>query len=101
MERTDRRVYFKISGAVALIAVLDGVLLALGKPTDIHRAAPNNIALTLITDGSLIAIGIAIQLWLRNKPQYRLVRFVVYALTLAVCMAVCLATVAWLAAGHG
>jgi hypothetical protein len=78
----------RISAIVVLVAFLDLLLLLISGPSKISRIAPRNPALTLVADGILIGIGIVIQIWLRDKPQYRSLRLLVYALTLAICLAV-------------
>jgi hypothetical protein len=88
METADRRPVFRITVTIVAIALLDLLLLLLGGPANISRVAPKNPVLTLVVDGIVIAIGVAIQVWLRDKPKYKTVRLLAYAFTLAICLAV-------------
>src|ERR1700761_9445957 len=88
METADRGPVFRITVTIVAIASLDLLLLLLGGPANISRVAPKHPTLTLVVDGVIIALGIAIQIWLRDKPKYKLVRLLAYAFTLAICLAV-------------
>jgi hypothetical protein len=102
MERADRNPVFRITVTILAIALLDLFLLLLGGPANISRVAPKNPALTLVADGTVIAIGIAIQVWLRDKPKYKTIRLLAYAFTLAICLAFGLVVINLvLVASHG
>ncbi|MBT9333391.1 hypothetical protein [Paracidobacterium acidisoli] len=79
---------YRISAIVVLIALADLLLLLIGGRANAIRVAPKNPALVLITDSTLIGIGITAQIWLRNKSKYKVLRLLAYALTLAICLAV-------------
>jgi hypothetical protein len=102
MEIANIRPVYRISAIVVLIALLDLLLLLIGGPANASRIAPKNPVLTLVTDGILIGIGITIQIWLRDKPKYKPLGLLAYALTLAMCLAVGLVVMnLFLVAAHG
>ena len=78
---------FRITVIIVAIALLDLLLLLFGGPANISRVLPKNPGLVLASDGIIIAIGIAIQLSLRDKARYKLVKLLAYAFTLAISLA--------------
>jgi hypothetical protein len=102
MEIANAKPIFRISAIIIVIALLDLSLLLIAGPANASRIAPKNPVLTLVTDGILIGIGTGVQVWLRDKPKYKLLRVLAYALTLAICLAVGLVIVNLvLVAAHG
>jgi hypothetical protein len=84
VELANSKPIVRLSAIVILIALLDLLLLLLGGPANAARIAPKNPALVLLTEGILIAVGISIQLWLRDKPSYKLFKLLAFIFTLAI-----------------
>ena len=88
MERADRRPMIRMTAIIVAIALLDLLLLLLGGQANISHVAPKNPVLSLMVDGILIGIGVAIQVWLPDKPKLKTLKLLAYAFTLAICLAV-------------
>jgi hypothetical protein len=87
MEMIGKKPVFRTTAIIVVIALADLLILLIGGPANISRIAPKNPALVLVSDGILIAAGVAIQVWLRDKPQYKPAKLLAYAFTLAICLA--------------
>jgi hypothetical protein len=69
METADRRPMIRTTAIIVAIALLGLLLLLLGGQANISRFAPKSPVLSLMLDGILILIGIAIQVWLHNNQS--------------------------------
>ena len=72
---------------LTLIAACDVALLFLGGRTEVTRVLPQNPVTMIATDVVLISIGIFVQNRLRAQSKYTFPRLVVFALTVAVSLA--------------
>jgi len=87
MEKTGKSPIFLITTLTVVIALANLMLLLLAGPADISRIAPKNLRLVLAWCALIVALGVAIQVWLRNKPKYKTAKLLAYAFTVAVSLA--------------
>lgn len=72
---------------LTLIAACDLALLFLGDRTAVARAMPQNPVRVVATDLVLISVGVFVQNRLRTRAKHPFLRLVVFALTVAVSLA--------------
>ncbi len=102
LRRADRNAYVAMTCFVCVIVLFNLTLLFFVPitPADILRIAPKNLAMTYAIDVALAMAGIAIQIWLRDKPSFNFVRLIAYALTLAIVFSAVGSTLTWVKANN-
>ena len=71
--------------AAALLIIAGNLAVLLFGPPNVGSVKPQHPASVLFTDSLLIAIGVGIQVWTRDKPRYKSIGLLAYFLTLVMC----------------
>ena len=75
---------------IAFIASVNLVGLLIAPPDAISRVTPKHPLLMVVADVMLIAISLAAQAWMRDKPGYQRLKLLAYMFTLAFCVSMAL-----------